>query len=126
MLDIQKMQENVNSFHYWDSRIHEISTLYFGDEVVIRMEETKMQDLVLTFLGCDRVEMQHWFGYPKFGSPTREKNNKHLPYYAQDISVHSEEHAGEQYYVFDLDLHPMYMKVFCRDLEVGIVDTKEN
>jgi len=125
MLDAQKTQEKVNGFRYWDLKILEISTLYFGDEVLVRMREDKTLDLVFNFIGCDRVETQHWFGYPKFG-PTKEQEIRDLSYYAQDISVHIEEHAGEQYYVFDLDLHPMYMKVYCRDLEVGIFDAKEN
>jgi hypothetical protein len=121
MLDVQEMQKKVDKFRCWDAGILEITSEYFGDEVRIRMEDDETHDIILTFLGCDRVEMQHWFGYPKF-RPIKNYTRRDLPYFVNTIAVSAEEHEGIEYYVFDMVLHPMYIKVYCRDLDVKVVE----
>lgn len=121
LLDTQGMQSKVDSYRCGDLRIMDISAKHFGDEVLIRMECDLTHDIVFTFSGCDRVEMQHWFGYPKF-RPVKELKRGAIPYFVCTITVSAEEHEGEEYYVFDMVLHPMYMKVYCRNLAITTVE----
>jgi hypothetical protein len=121
MLDVQEMQKKVDGYNSGDLGILEITAKYFGDEIVIRMQDDKSHDLVFLFLGCDRVEMQHCFGYPKF-RPIKNYTRRELPYFVNTIAVSAEEHEGIEYYVFDMVLHPMYMKVYCRDLDAKVVE----
>ena len=110
---------------------------YFVDEVLVRLTHFDNEAVVM-FLGCDRVEMQHWWG-GKFKS-IKEYTKPQLDFYAHQITiketsresctykkvkidgkVQSVRDDDVKYYECVWDLAPITLTVFCRDITIEVV-----
>jgi uncharacterized protein YfbU (UPF0304 family) len=120
MLNAQEFLAKIDDLGCDDLRIIEISALHFGEEVRIRIDYKDDEDGVITFLGCDRVEMQHYWTYKRF-APEKELTFGQLDHFTHEFKVEAVEVEGNEYYKVSVDLFPMEMVVYCRDVKCEIV-----
>lgn len=135
-MNAQEMQNKFNEMNFEDEKVLELTSQYFGDEVIVRITYFK-DEAIVTFLGCDRVEIQHWWG-TKF-KPIKEYTRQQLGYFAHSIKIIEVKKEscsykrvkinGEIknikidspiYYECIWDLGELTLIVFCRDIKINV------
>ena len=104
--------------HAWDARITGINCNYFADEVEICHESSEDSvDVVYKFTGCYRVIFEHVKNYDK-GGPMKEITLAELFYALQSIEVSSVSENNINFYTCKIDMFPMNVEIWCKDIEV--------
>lgn len=114
-MTIEKMQKLIDKTNYWDLRVLDVKASYFGDEIVIFLDNDSQKHWKLTFLSCREV----WYltDADRRTIPNVKTMKKpQLGYFAQDITVSESENAD--FYKVCLNLTIMEMKIECRDILV--------
>jgi glycerol-3-phosphate cytidylyltransferase-like family protein len=139
MMNANEMQKKFDAISYEDAEVREITCKYFGDEVLVRLSNDSTSEVIYTFLGCDRVVMQHWWG-AKLG-PVKEYTSPQLDYFAHQmkITVSKKESCSYEtveidgeiknvkkddpiYYECVWDLAPITLTVLCKDIRIEVVE----
>lgn len=122
-MDIEKLQKKINRTEYWDEKILDIKSIYFGDEVeLIIDDENKDTCWKIIFSSCYRVSYITDANWRKIKN-VKDMRNSQLGYYGQDISVCESEKPD--FYKVKLDLSIMEMCIECKEILVEKV-LKEN
>ncbi|WP_196595229.1 hypothetical protein [Pectinatus frisingensis] len=81
-MNAKEIQEQIDNLNYWDSEVLQLGVDYFGDEVTIVFDNTK-----LLFTGCIQVHINTDPQDRKI--PIKTLTRKQLPYFMQSIEVTS-------------------------------------
>jgi len=121
LMDAKKILNAIEGFDYWDTGVSKLETNYLADEVEIRHEDEETTEIVYKFTGCYRVYFDHVKGYSK-GRPVKEMTRGQIPYFMQDVDVSTIIEDEVEFYVCKIDMFPMEVEIWCKDIEVFKMD----
>jgi len=78
------IQNKIEDKHYWDARVLEMNTCFFGDEVTITFEGTDY-NVKLSFTGCSQFSFVT--SVEDRLQPLRDLTKSQIPYFIQDIKI---------------------------------------
>lgn len=113
---IKMLQEKINQTEYWDLKILDFNTDYFGDEVNIFVYNDDDTSWKISFLSCFRVTYETDSTWRTI-THVREMKNPQLGYYGQDITL-NESKDFEGFYDVTIDLTILTAKIICKDVSV--------
>lgn len=136
-MNINDIQQKIDTTDYWDLPILDLEIKFFGDEVSLYIEKDKVNCYKISFLFCYKVNYEtdaNWRG------DSRVKNIGPLSgYYGQDISLEKyletdesvkrsiKKYGGtDEFIKCSLDLSIMTMTIVCKNIlveEVRMEDT---
>ncbi|ORY23851.1 hypothetical protein LY90DRAFT_675396 [Neocallimastix californiae] len=123
--DIQKI---INSTNYWDLKVLDFNCSFFGDEVVIFIENDENTSWKISFRVCKSVKYETDAAWSKTWRKgkgyVREMNSQQLGYYCQDITV-QENNEYEGFYNVTFDLSIMTGKIICKEINVECLPNKQ-
>ncbi|WP_271006503.1 hypothetical protein [Listeria seeligeri] len=121
---IKIIQKVIEDTDYWDARVFDCKTLYFGDEVHVIFEGEGTQIYTIKFINCFKVTYKNSFA-PDTRMKVRNMSKGQLGYFMQDISVEKYE-DDEEFIECSLNLSIMTMNVVCKDILVEKLDKKNS
>jgi len=113
----KKIQKIMEDFHYWDARVIKFECKYLADEIELTHENEEFSNIVYKFIGCYKTYFDHVKNYDK-RMPAKEMTRAQIPYFLQDIEVSITEEEGVNFYVCKIDMFPMDVEIWCKDIEV--------
>lgn len=122
MEKIEMIQKVIEDTEYWDARVFDCKTLYFGDEVHVIFEGEENQVYTIKFMNCYKVSYQNSFA-PDTNMKVKDMSKGQLGYFMQDISI--EKYGdNEEFIECSLNLSIMMMSIVCKDIVVEELDKK--
>lgn len=121
-METNEIQDMINKTDYWDMRVLGLTSIFYGDEIYLFIENDKNSCWKFIFSICHKV----------FYETDADRRNIHkvrnmtrgqLGYYCQDISVCKSETNG--FCDVSIDLSIMNMKIICKEIEIEKVQNKE-
>ena len=115
-MDIKKIQEMINETNYWDKRILDIQSNFFGDEINIYIEGNDNSCWKLCFASCYQVAYEtdaDWRG----DIEVRDMKKLQLGYYGHTISVLESELPN--FYQVYLQLSIMSITILCKQIDIS-------
>lgn len=116
-MDAQKIQKQMDAFHYWDARGVNVSCNYFADEAQVVYEDTDNENVIYTFYSCYKIHFDHVLQYIK-DRPSKELRGGQVFYFMQDVEVSVIEEEGLQFYCCVINMHPLYLEIWCKDIKI--------
>lgn len=116
-MNAQKIQKQMEELHYWDARGVNVSCNYFADEAQVTYEDTDDENAIYTFYSCYKIHFDHVLGYPK-DKPSKDLTRGQVSYFMQDVEVSVIEEEGLQFYRCVINIHPLYLEIWCKDIVV--------
>ena len=116
-MDAEKIQKQMEDFHYWDSRVTQLECSYTADEIELSYDNEDNGDVVYKFLGCYRAYFDHVKNYDKL-RPVKEMTRGQIPYFLQDIEISTITEDGTNFYTCKINMFPMNVEIWCKDIEV--------
>lgn len=89
----KQIQSEIEAIHYWDARVLQMDTNFFGDEITIMFEDTDYH-VKLLFTGCSKflfitsVEDRL--------KPLKELTKPQIPYFIQNIEINEVEFEDKE------------------------------
>lgn len=118
---IKEIQQKIDNMDYWDMKVLDIKTIYFGDEVEIIVDNDEENCWKMTFISCYKVSYETDADRRKI-SYVREMKRPQLGYYAQDISVF--ESKKNDFYMVNVDLSIMEIQIECKEIVIESISKK--
>jgi len=118
----ETVMKKIENTEYWDARILEFEVRYFGDEIVIWMEEDHEYYWKIQFLTCQDVHYSTDAGR-RGDIRVRDMGKPQLGYWAQDIQVTENPVSG--FYKVAMDLDALRVTVVCQNVLVEKVRREE-
>ena len=115
-MSVNKIQELVNSFHYWDSRVTHLNCNYFADEIELAYKCDEA-DILYRFVGCYKSLFNHVKAYDKV-RPVKEMSISQTPYFLQGVEIGETEEEGVTFYTCRINMFPLDIDIWCKDIEV--------
>lgn len=122
-MNIELLEKEIEKTEYWDMRIWDVQTEYFGDEVHIFIENDIKTCWKISFLSCYKVNYEtdaNWRGDFK----VKNMRGGQLGYDGQDISIKKYE-VNDSFLHCKLDLSIMSMEIICKDISVEEIDMED-
>lgn len=122
MEKIKMIQKVIEDTEYWDARVYDCKTLYFGDEVHVIFEGEENQVYTIKFMNCYKVSYKNSFT-PETSMKVRDMSKGQLGYFMQDISL--EKYGdNEEFIECSLNLSIITASIVCKDIIVEELDQK--
>ena len=121
-MNIELLQKEIDKTEYWDMLILDIQIQYFGDEIIIYIENEDTACWEIKFSCCYTVSYETdaiWRGNFKV-----KDIGPHSGYYGQNISIKECEENAE-FIDISMDFSIMTMKVLCKNIEVKECNIEE-
>lgn len=83
-LNAQKILNEIEELHYWDVRVLQMESSYFGDELRIVFEDTDF-NVILLFTGCSKFSFVTTIEDRL--KPLKELTKAQIPYFIQDVEI---------------------------------------
>lgn len=122
MEKIKMIQKVIEDTEYWDARVFDCKTLYFGDEIHVIFEGEENQIYTIIFMNCYKVAYKNSFA-PDTSMKVRDMSKGQLGYFMQDISM-KKYGDNEEFIECSLNLSIMTMTIVCKDILVEEMDQK--
>ena len=119
-MNIKVKQQEIENTEYQDMRIWDIQTRYFGDEVVIFVENNDKTCWEIIFSSCYTVSYQTDANTRRIDKVESMRGGQ-LGYYGQDISLESYS-EDENFVKCVIDLSILTMEIVCQNIEVNELD----
>lgn len=115
----QEILREIEKIYYWDARVLGFDCRYFGDEVLIKIEdeEESYRHYEIEFLGCIKVEVST--ALDDRTMPIKELTRGQRPYFMQDISIDSYELEGQEIFICHLLLPPVAAEIHFTKIRIG-------
>ncbi|MFD1886476.1 hypothetical protein [Paenibacillus wenxiniae] len=83
-MNAEKTLSEIEAMHYWDARVLQLDSSFFGDEITLVFEDTDF-NVKLSFIGCSSFSLVA----SKDGrlKPLRELTRSQIPYFLQHIEI---------------------------------------
>ncbi|WJE54708.1 hypothetical protein QRE66_11025 [Bacillus cereus] len=118
-MNAKQIQDKVEELHYWDSRVIELSSDYFADEITLAYDNSTSK-VVYRFVGCYKSNFNHWISFEK-EKPYRDLSLAQVPYFLQDVEISEIEQENKKLYSCKVLMPPMELEIWCTDIEVSEV-----
>lgn len=116
-MNIKKMQELAESYHYWDMRVCKLDCNHFADEVTLTYNDDD-GEVTYSFLGCYKALFNHVANYEKT-TPAKEMKLSQIPYFLQDISFAAEIEDGVDFFSCKIKMFPLEVEIWFKHLEIS-------
>lgn len=116
MINIEKIQAEIDKTDYWDAPIYDIQSHYFGDEIYIYIDDRDDVCWKISFLSCYKVTYETDANLRKIVQVKAMRSGQ-LGYWGQNIEV-SPYIEDENFIQCNLDLSSMTMVIACKDISV--------
>ncbi|MDR0298949.1 MAG: hypothetical protein LBI13_02550 [Streptococcaceae bacterium] len=124
MIDVDKMQNEVNNMEYQDAPILDIQAAFLGDEISIYIENDKDTSYKVLFSECLKVTYTTDVAIPNWRKgKVRDMSRSQLGYFAQEIELFEEEEKG--FIRVECNFHPMYMTIICKEIELDKIKNSD-
>lgn len=121
-MNIEAKQQEIENTEYQDMRIWDIQTRYFGDEVIIFVENNDKTCWEIVFSSCYTVNYQTDANMRRIDKVESMRGGQ-LGYYGQDMLL--EPYSEDNDFVrCVIDLSIMTMEIVCKNIEVNELDMK--
>ncbi len=118
-LEAKKIQSDIEALHYWDARVLQMDTSFFGDEITIMFEETDY-NVNLLFTGCSKFSFIT--SVEDRLKPLKELTKPQIPYFIQDIEVSDLEiEDGKNLLKCNILMPPLNVEVVCTRIFIAKV-----
>ena len=116
-MNIEKIQKKINEIKYWDSKVLDINSRYFGDEIEILIEsEEENICWSIIFESCYSVNYITDADWRKKNYLVKNMKYGQLGYFGQDITV--EKSKLEDFVEVHADLTLLKLDIICRKVRV--------
>lgn len=117
-MNVQEILAEIEKIHYWDARVLGCDCRYYGDEVLIKIEEEyENYHQQIEFLGCIKVDIVSALNDRV--TPIKELSRGQLPYFMQDIAVSSYMFDGTEVFVCNLLFPPASAEIHFTKIRIG-------
>lgn len=113
---VKILQAKIDQTEYWDLKILDLTTDFFGDEVNIFVYNDADTSWKISFLSCFRVTYETDAAWRSIAN-VRDMRKPQLGYYGQDITL-SENKDFEGFYDVSIDLTIITAKIICKNVNV--------
>ena len=118
----KQLQELADSLNYLDERVKRLDCNYFADEVTLTYGDNG-RSVIYNFTGCYKVVFEHVKQYDK-PVPSKDLSIPQIPYFLQDVEISSLFEDNIEFYVCKINLFPLNMEIWCKQLKIVEEDTK--
>lgn len=119
-MDINAIQQKIDSTEYYDAEVLDFEIKYFGDEVRMVYEDDDETSWVVRFLTCLKVQYEtdaDWRRLPY----VKEMARTQLAHFLQKMSIElSDEHP--EYMEIKIDTTLLLVEIICREIAFEKVD----
>ncbi|KMY31475.1 hypothetical protein ACZ11_04355 [Lysinibacillus xylanilyticus] len=110
----QFIQSEIEAIHYWDARVLQMDTNFFGDEITIVFEDTDY-NVKLLFTGCSKFSFIT--SVVDRLKPLKELTKSQIPYFIQDIKISEVEFEDKENLLkCNILMPPLNVGVVCTDI----------
>jgi hypothetical protein len=113
---MEKIKKMIEDTEYWDARVLDLKSSYFGDEIQVIFEDEETDVYILEFIHCYKVSYENSFA-PDSNVNVCDMNKGQLGYFMQDVSVTKYDNDDE-FIEFFLDLSIMTMEIVCKNITI--------
>ncbi|SEJ73875.1 hypothetical protein SAMN04488127_2630 [Bhargavaea ginsengi] len=118
----KKIQRDLEEIHYWDARVLQMDSCFFGDEVAIVFEDTD-ENIKVLFTGCSVFSFKtHVNDRLK---PLKELVKAQIPYFLQDIEIEDIQVEGKSLLRCKIQMPPLDVELVCSNTLIERVSTGE-
>lgn len=116
-MNMEEIQQRIDETQYWDSKVLDINSRYFGDEIEILIESTE-ENLCwcIIFESCYCVNYKTDADWRKKFYLVKNMKDGQLGYFGQDITVEKSELAD--FVEVHIDLTLIKLDIICRNIYV--------
>ena len=114
--DMEEIQRMIDGTDYWDARILELKSDFFGDKIIIVIEDDVHYVWEIVFSSCLSVSYETDASWRKIHR-VENMSRPQLGYYGQKIEVYDQ--SDEGFYTIQMDLSIMNMNIICRYIDVN-------
>ncbi|NTU26721.1 hypothetical protein HPX95_11100 [Bacillus tequilensis] len=114
----EQIQRDLESLHYWDARVLQLDSYFFGDEIIMIFEDTD-NNVKLSFSGCssfsfvttadDRIK------------PLKDLAKSQIPYFLQDIEISAIQSEGKELLKSKILMPPLNVEIVCLTISINKV-----
>ncbi|ACQ69043.1 MULTISPECIES: hypothetical protein [Exiguobacterium] len=114
----QEILREIEKIYYWDARVLGFDCRYFGDEVLLIIEEeNENYHHQIEFLGCIKVDISAPLDDRIV--PVRELSRLQLPYFMHDVSITSYVLEETEVFVCNLIFPPASAEIHFTKIRIG-------
>jgi hypothetical protein len=122
-MSVDTIQNQIDALDYWDAPVLKVECGYFADEVTIVYGDEN-GNVEYTFRGCYKCVFDHVKEYNKV-MRVRDMTYPQIPYFMQDVKVSKSVDDMAQLLVCKINMFPLYIEIWCKDIGVIRRGTKE-
>lgn len=115
-LNARKILDEIEELHYWDARVLQMESSFFGDELKIVFEDTDF-NVTLLFTGCSRYSFVT--SVEDRLEPLKELTKTKIPYFIQDIEMTDVQIEGENLLKCNILMPPLNAEVVCNTIRIA-------
>lgn len=112
-LNAQKILDEIEELHYWDARVLQMESSFFGDELRIVFEDTDF-NVILLFTGCSKFSFVTSVGDRL--EPLKELTKTQIPYFIQDVEITDVQIDGKDILKCNILMPPLNVEVVCNTI----------
>ncbi len=112
-LNAQKILNEIEELHYWDARVLQMESSFFGDELRIVFEDTDF-NVILLFTGCSKFSFVT--SVDDRLKPLKELTKTQIPYFIQDVEITDVQIDGEDILKCNIFMPPLNVEVVCNTI----------
>ncbi len=115
-MNARKILDEIEELHYWDARVLQMESSFFGDELKIVFEDTDF-NVTLLFTGCSRYSFVT--SVEDRLEPLKELTKTKIPYFIQDIEMTDVQIEGENLLKCNILMPPLNAEVVCNTIRIA-------
>jgi len=116
-MTVNKIQELINKYYYWDLRVTSLECNYFADEIQLIYDDSEGNNVIYRFNGCYKSVFDHVKQYDKFRA-VKDMVTGQIPYFLQDVEVNELVEENVHFFTCKINMFPLYLDIWCKDIEV--------
>lgn len=114
-MNAQKILNEIEELHYWDARVLQMESSFFGDELRIVFEDTVF-NVILLFTGCSKFSFIT--SIDDRLKPLKELTKTQIPYFIQDVGITDVQSDGEDILKCNISMPPLNVEVVCKAIQI--------
>lgn len=116
-INAEAIIKKLELFNYWDSKVLDISSSIFFNNVTICFEFDDICIVKMSFDSCYNVSFIHFFGYDK-KIDYCNLNKQQIPYFIQNIVVKDLHDYDYIRYYFKIEMFPAVIELYCKEFNL--------
>ncbi|WP_445429632.1 hypothetical protein [Bacillus atrophaeus] len=111
----EQIQSDIESLNYWDARVLQLESRFFGDEITITFEDTNY-NVKLSFTGCSK------FSFVTTAddriNPLKDMTKSRIPYFLQDVGISEVQSEGKDLLKCEILMPPLNVEIVCNTISI--------